>query len=120
MFENVVAVMAFADSPDEAAAWYGNLLGVPVHREVSESGAVFAWVEHAGVEIGFHPADDERNPRGGSPVVYWRVADVDKALAWLLEAGCTHHRGPLRVSPQRQIAQVIDPFGVVLGVDDGR
>ncbi|MEC4016356.1 VOC family protein [Streptomyces sp. H27-D2] len=74
-------------------------------------------MEHAGVELGFHPDDDERNPRGGSPVFCWQVADIDKARAWLLDAGCAHHRGPLTVSPGVRIAQVRGPFGVIVGVD---
>lgn len=32
-------------------------------------------------------------------------------------AGCTHHRGPLRISPDRRICQVVDPFGRVIGLD---
>ncbi|MFJ2577164.1 VOC family protein [Kitasatospora aureofaciens] len=77
----------------------------------------YAWVEHDGVELGFHPVDDERNPRGGSPVVYWSVGDVDRAREWLLSAGCEHHRGPLQIEPGRRIAQLRDPFGTVIGID---
>ena len=110
--------MVFADSPEESARWYGALLGLPVHLDVSATGAVYAWVDVAGVELGFHPADEQRNPRGGSPVVYWHVMDVDEARARLLDAGCTHHRGPLVIEAGvRRIAQVRDPFGTIIGID---
>ncbi|WP_245205794.1 VOC family protein [Kitasatospora sp. RG8] len=95
----------------------GDLLNMPVKTEVSDAGAVYAWVERGGVELGFHPADDERNPRGGSPIVYWSVDDVDQVRERLLAAGCSHHRGPLRIEPGRRIAQLIDPFGTVIGID---
>ncbi|WP_424706993.1 VOC family protein [Kitasatospora acidiphila] len=109
--------MTFAENPEASARWWGDLLDTQAKVEVSESGAVYAWVEHGGVELGFHPADDERNPRGGSPVVYWSVGDVDRAREWLLAAGCEHHRGPLQIEPGRRIAQLRDPFGTVIGID---
>ncbi|MEU1423847.1 hypothetical protein [Kitasatospora sp. NPDC005751] len=42
---------------------------MPVKTKLSDTGSVYAWVEIAGVEFGFHPADDERNRRGAGPVV---------------------------------------------------
>ncbi|MFJ2955587.1 VOC family protein [Streptomyces sp. NPDC087270] len=117
MFAGVRTVMVFAEDPEASARWWGEVLDAPVKLDIADSGAVYAWVEVAGVELGFHPADDERNPRGGSPVVYWQVTDVGETRARLLEAGCTHHRGPLVVEPGRRIAQVVDPFGTVVGLD---
>lgn len=70
-----------------------------------------------GVELGFHPADDTRNPRGGSPVVYWAVESVDTTRTALLDRGCTHHRGPLDIDDGRRICQLVDPFGTVFGLD---
>ncbi|MER5368248.1 VOC family protein [Streptomyces sp. NPDC002722] len=117
MFDRVRTVMTFALDPEASARWWGELLGVPVQVDVSDAGDVYAWVETGGVEIGFHPADDERNPRGGSPVVYWGVADVDRVRERLLTAGCEHHRGPLVIGPGRRIAQLRDPFGTVVGIE---
>lgn len=72
-----------------------------------------------GIEFGFHPLDERRNPRGGSPVPYWAVDSVDVVRGRLLDAGCVHHRGPLDVGDGsgRRIAQVRDPFGNVIGID---
>jgi predicted enzyme related to lactoylglutathione lyase len=109
--------MVFADDPEVSARWWGETLGAPVKLDVAGTGAVYAWIEVAGVELGFHPADDDRNPRGGSPVVYWQVDDVDQVRERLLAAGCAHHRGPLVIEPGRRIAQVRDPFGTVFGLD---
>lgn len=108
----VRAVMAFVDEPELAARWWSELLGL--EHEVEDG---FAWVDVEGVELGFHPADDERNPRGASPVVYWRVDDLDAARARLLAAGCEHWRGPLEVGPARRICQLRDPFGTIVGLD---
>ena len=117
MFRNVRIVMVFTTAPEASARWWGELLDVPVKTDVSDSGAVYAWVESGGVELGFHPADDERNPRGGSPVMYWGVDDVDQARARLRAAGCEPHRGPLTTESGRRIAQVRDPFGTIVGIE---
>ena len=93
------------------------MLGVALHREV-DGDSVYAWLElDGGVEFGFHMADEKKNPPGGSPVPYWAVEDVDTVSQRLLDAGCTHHRGPLQVDPGRKICQVVDPFGVVIGLE---
>ncbi|GLU49183.1 VOC family protein [Nocardiopsis ansamitocini] len=118
VFRRVAAVMVVADDPDVSARWWADVLGVTVHRDVAPHGAVYAWIELGGVEYGFHPADDERNPRGASPVVYWAVeGDLEQALESLLAVGCTRHRGPLDVRPGRRIAQIVDPFGTVIGIE---
>ncbi|MCT9093931.1 VOC family protein [Streptomyces sp. ASQP_92] len=110
--------MAFADNPEASARWWGEVLDSPVKTDVNDdTSAVYAWVQAGGIELGFHPADDERNPRGGSPVVYWGVDDLDQARDHLLAAGCKHHRGPLLIEPGRRIAQLRDPFGAIVGIE---
>ncbi len=115
-FQGVRAVMVFSDDPPAAARWWAEVLGGEARVE-SDGTSVFAWVDVNGVELGFHPADDERNPRGGSPVVYWAVPGVTAARERLLAAGCTPHRGPLDIGPERRICQLVDPFGNVFGLD---
>ncbi|MFC9228325.1 VOC family protein [Streptomyces decoyicus] len=61
--------------------------------------------------------DEQRNKRGGSPVPYWSVDSLETAREMLLGAGCIHHRGPLDVGDGRKIAQVVDPFGNIIGID---
>lgn len=116
MFQRVRTVMCFTPSPDTAGQWWSEVLGVELHREV-EGESVYTWLDVDGVEFGFHMADEQRNPLGGSTVPYWSVADVAAVRQHLLDAGCTHHRGPLQVVPGRTICQVVDPFGTVIGLD---
>lgn len=120
MFQRVSTVMTFAIDPEASARWWADVLGADVHLDVdSDSGSVYAWIETAGIEMGWHQADDARNPRGGSPVVYWSVPDLDTARKHLLDAGAVHHRGPLQVTPGRRICQIVDPFGTVIGLEQG-
>lgn len=116
VFGPVTTVMTFADDPEKSARWWAGLLGGDVHLDVDGT-SVYAWLNVAGIELGFHQADDGRNPRGGSPVVYWSVSDLDTAQQRLLAAGGTHHRGPLRVTEGRRICQIVDPFGTVIGLE---
>ncbi|MEU8782038.1 VOC family protein [Streptomyces sp. NPDC048637] len=118
MFTGIRTIMIFAEDPDEAAGWWSHLLDTPVHREVAGT-HVYAWLDVGGVEFGFHMLDEQRNKRGGSPVPYWSVDDIESALTKLLAEGCTQHRGPLDIGDGtgRQIAQVVDPFGNIIGID---
>jgi hypothetical protein len=112
----VRAVMLFVDEPRTAAQWWADHLG---GHAVVRSKEVFCWYEVGGVEVGFHPPDDQRNPRGGSPVVYWAVAELEAERARLLASGCRAHQGPLTVYATRTICQLVDPFGNVFGLDAG-
>ncbi|GAA1927733.1 VOC family protein [Streptantibioticus ferralitis] len=116
MFTAVRTVMVFADDPEKCARWWASVLDTEVRLEVDD-GRVYAWLDVSGIELGFHPADETRNPRGGSPVVYWAVDHVDAVRTRLLDAGCTHHRGPIEAEPGRKICQLTDPFGTIFGID---
>lgn len=111
----VRAVMYFAPDPAAWCSWWAEHIGEGAEVHLEDRG--FAWFELAGVEIGFHPADEERNPVGGSPVVYYNVEDLDDRREALLAMGCTHHRGPIAAEPGRRICQLIDPFGNTFGLD---
>jgi predicted enzyme related to lactoylglutathione lyase len=110
----VRAVMLFVDEPEHAARWWAAQLG---HGATAVDHDGLWTYERDGVEVAFHLADEAANPHGASTVVYWAVADVEHERDRLLRAGCRAHRGPLRIGPQRQICQLIDPFGNVLGLD---
>lgn len=105
--------MIFTASPRESSAWWGSVLDLPV-----QSADGFYWLDLPGqVELGFHPADEAKNPLGMSTVPYWRTADLDAAMATFAAAGAIRHRGPLTIDDGRRIAQMVDPFGAVFGLD---
>ncbi|MFK0167306.1 VOC family protein [Streptomyces sp. NPDC090306] len=116
VLRGVRTVMVFALDPAASARWWAEVLGVRAHFEGEDTGG-YAWLEAGGVELGFHPADDARNPPGASPVVYWAVDAVDATRRALVDRGCRHHRGPLDIAEDRRICQLVDPFGTVFGLD---
>lgn len=108
----VASVMHFVDDPERAATWWATQIQGSVHVD-----AGFAWVESDGVELGFHPADEQKNPRGASTVVYWSVGDLEASRTRFIDAGCEPWRGPLALPGGRRICQLRDPFGIVFGLD---
>lgn len=113
----VRAVMFFVQDQPAAAAWYRDV--VLGDGEVVEDEGYW-YVEVEGVEVGFHPADPERNPPGGSVVTYFSTSHLDRARTAAIAAGATPHRGPLDVAHDRAICQLLDPFGNLFGLDGPR
>jgi predicted enzyme related to lactoylglutathione lyase len=115
----IAQVVVFVDEPSVVASFWAEPLEVPWRLE--DGGAL---VELGFVELFFHPADhettpsgEEKNPRGGSTVVYLAVEDCDAVRTRLLAAGCDLWRGPIEIEAGRRICQVRDPFGTVWGLD---
>jgi hypothetical protein len=109
---SVRCVMAFVADPERAATWWAAQLGCSPQHDQG-----FWWVDVDGTELGFHPADDAKNPHGASTVAYWSVDHLDTARSSFIAAGCIPVRGPLDVTADRRICQLTDPFGVVFGID---
>jgi predicted enzyme related to lactoylglutathione lyase len=109
------AVMIFCEVPSDVALWWAELLSVNSGIVNDDDG--FSWFESGDTEYGFHPADPERNPLGGSPVVYLATPDLQRAMERAITLGATRHRGPLVDSSDRSIAQFVDPYGNVFGID---
>jgi hypothetical protein len=107
--------MIFAHEPMLVASWWADLLECPIERVSTEDGHV--WFDVGDIEFGFHLSDTEKNPVGGSPVVYLRVEDHGTAVARAESKGARMHRGPLAIDATRSIAQLVDPFGNVFGLD---
>ena len=109
-------VMIFARDPETSCRWYAERV-LRVESTAVQVDSGFWFVEVDGAEIGFHPADVERNPFGTSVVAYFATDGVSTHREALLDAGAEHHRGPLTIAGGRSICQLVDPFGAVFGLD---
>lgn len=107
--------MIFAEEPVAVGSWWADLLDCPRDRVSFDDGFVRFTI--GDIEFGFHPIDEEKNPVGRSPVVYLRVEDHSAAIARAESKGAHLHRGPLAIDDSRSIAQLVDPFGNVFGLD---
>jgi predicted enzyme related to lactoylglutathione lyase len=105
--------MLFVDDPGSVATWWAEALGVDAPR----SHGSYRWIELDDAELGFHVSDSERNPPGASSVGYLAVDDLERTRGALIARGAQPWRGPLRLTANRQICQVQDPFGNIVGLD---
>ncbi len=97
-------------SLDAAKAVHAALLGIEPHTDES----YYVGFNVGGVEIGLDPKGHEKGLN--APVPYIRVADLDTALAEVLEAGATTSGGPQDVGGGTRIATVTDADGNALGL----
>ena len=109
--------MLFAEDTHAVARWWAAAFGVERLEVEPHPQRDFVFFDASGIEFGVHAADHNKNPVGGSPVVYLSVSSVSKTREQLIEHGATAHRGPLVVDEGRSICQLRDPFGNVFGLD---
>jgi predicted enzyme related to lactoylglutathione lyase len=113
----------WADDVAEAAAWYGELLGVEPYftRPGPEGRLAYAEFRIGDYQAELGIVDRRYGPPAaptepGGAVMYWHVDDLDATLARLLELGAKEYQP---ITPRGEgfvTAAVVDPFGNVLGV----
>lgn len=95
-----------------STAWFTRVLGIKPYFEQP----FYVGYNLGGYELGLDPDGD---PETG-PLTYWGVADVDVALAHLLECGAARHKDVEDVGDGIRVAAVIEPSGSVLGIIENR
>ena len=96
-------------APDLAAGkqWYTKFLGFGPYFDQP----FYVGFQVGGFELGLLP-DATQNTAGA----YWGVKDIDGVYARLLELGATPHSEVTDVGEGIRTAEVVDPFGNVLGI----
>lgn len=74
-------------------------------------GAYYTGFRNGGLEIGLDP-----HGSSSGPIAYWAVPDIKASLKSLLDAGAELVQDVRKVGPGRQIAQVKDAKGSVIGI----
>ena len=72
--------------------------------------------EVGGYELGLHPDLSEGQPGPGGSVAYWRVPNLDAAVAHFVACGAPLRAAPRDVGGGIKVARVADPFGNVIGL----
>jgi hypothetical protein len=112
-FEELAEVMLFVDDLPLTRAWFVAFLGIEPHLDERE-GVGFRIGPH---ELHLRPADAKSPARSAGSVAYWRVADVDAAIARATSLDAVLHRGPVDVPEAGiRICQMREPGGVVFGM----
>ena len=101
---------------DTAKAFYSQAFGqVPYFDQ-----PFYVGFEIGGYELGLHPDLNEGQPGPGGSLAYWRVADIEAAVAHFIGAGATSVAQPRDVGEGIKVASVADPFGNVIGLIENR
>lgn len=98
---------------ERAKAWYALVFGqAPYFDE-----PFYVGFNIGGYELGLHP-NDERKPGTDGGLAYWRVDNLDAAVARFTGAGASVLVAPMDVGGDIKVATVVDPFGNAIGLID--
>src|SRR4051812_9058709 len=111
MFQGLRTVVYQVADLERAKAWYTELLDTPPYFDEP----FYMGYNVRGYELGLHPVDTPI-VSGTSVVTYWGVEDIDATYARLLELGATAHAPITDVGSGIKVADVIDPFGNIVGI----
>ena len=93
-----------------AKAWYAKAFG----KEPYFDEPFYVGFEIAGYELGLVPDEGRPGPEGG--VAYWRIDEINAAVAQFLAAGATMVSEVKEVGEGIKVATVADPFGNSIGL----
>ena len=95
---------------DRAKGWYAGAFGKQPYFDQP----FYVGFEIGGYELGLIPDEGRPGPEGG--VAYWRVDEIDGAVARFVEAGATMVSEAKDVGDGIKVATVADPFGNSIGL----
>jgi predicted enzyme related to lactoylglutathione lyase len=93
-------------------AWYARVFPEGVLSEEAGFGRIMV----RGVAIEIVPADDKVPAGAAGSIIYWRVDELNGALARFLTAGAVLYRGPMAIGAGQAMCQVKDPWGNCVGL----
>ncbi len=97
---------------DRARQWYARAFGQAPYFDQP----FYVGFEIGGYELGLHPDMSAGQPGPGGSVAYWRVREIEAAVAHFVATGATLVSAPRDVGGGIKVAQVADPFGNVIGL----
>lgn len=108
MFLGLRTVIYPAPDLDALKRWYIELLGIDPYFDQP----FYVGFSVAGYELALDPDGSVED----GPRTYWGVADVDRALARLVEVGAVLHEPVREVGDEIRVATVRDPAGSLIGI----
>lgn len=115
MFTGLSHVMMWVNDFDRALAWYRDVLGCSVNFSHGPHYASLS-LPGANVRIDLHPTDAEGKDVGFGPMPYFKVANVEAALAELASRGVKV--GKPREEGGHKFASFWDSEGNALGIQE--
>ncbi|MCG2586375.1 VOC family protein [Massilia sp. TS11] len=109
MFEGLRTVLYPTPDLAQGKAWYASVFGVAPYFDE----AFYVGFAVGGFELGLVP---DATPGADGSVAYWGTPDCAAELARVLALGARLHKDVAEVGGGIKVAEVLDPFGNVLGL----
>jgi predicted enzyme related to lactoylglutathione lyase len=110
----IAAIMIHVPSVEEALDWYQQLFSNAARQRLEEEDFEYLTIE--GIPLEFVLADEKVASGPCGSVVYWRVPELNSALAHAQIIGARLYRGPLQIENDVAICQIRDPWGTCIGL----
>ena len=110
----IAAVLVHVPDVHAGLSWYERAFPMAERKRVDSHD--FEFLAIGSVRIELVPADAKVASGAAGSVVYWRVADFDKALKHFEQVGAVLYRGPMEIENGQRTCQVRDPWGNCIGL----
>ena len=109
MFQGLRTVLYPAPDLAKGKVWYAGVFGVQPYFDEP----FYVGFAVGGFELGLVP---DATPGAAGAIAYWGTPDAAAELARVLALGATLHKDVEDVGGGIKVAEVLDPFGNVLGI----
>ena len=99
-----------------ALVWYARAFPQAVRKKLAMPTFEFVYLDVDGVMLELVAADEKISSGASGSVVYWKVPDLDQALAHFQSIGAALYRGPREIEDGKRMCQVQDPWGNRIGL----
>jgi predicted enzyme related to lactoylglutathione lyase len=110
----ISAILVHVADPEAGLAWYAKAF--PDARIETSQPSGFRYLAIGGLQLELVQADEKVPSGAAGSVVYWAVADFDRALAHFQSVGAKLYRGPMEIDAAEWMAQFRDPWGNCFGI----
>jgi predicted enzyme related to lactoylglutathione lyase len=112
MVKGLGTVIYHVSDLDRAKAWYA----AAFEQQPYFDEPFYVGFNIGGYELGLDPSASEGSRGPGGSVAYWRVDDIDAAVAHFFSTGATPVGVVQDVGEGIKVASVADPFGNTIGL----
>lgn len=114
MIDDVAAILVHVPDPEAGLAWYTSAFPEAEQFRLDEFD--FSYLRIGTIDLEIVQADEKVASGAAGSVVYWAVADLDRALAHFAALGAHLYRGPMAIQEELWMCQVRDPWGNCIGL----
>jgi predicted enzyme related to lactoylglutathione lyase len=114
MTDGVAAILVHVADTQAGLAWYQRAFPDAERRFLAAFD--FAYLRIGTIDLEIVQADEKVANGAAGSVVYWAVADLDRARTRFKVLGAHLYRGPMAIQEGLWMCQVRDPWGNCIGL----